>query len=411
MSEIRPPAFQLPSKPNLRHLKDQAKDRLKSGEAPSLALALLQTAREYGFQSWPKLRAHVLAQTLTGALKEAISYDDLVEVRQLLSRHPELRKAPIGYAGDGPLTWAAECRGLEQPSTARLDLVEWLISSGSDVHEGGDAPLMRASLHGSRTLMMQLLVSQGADVNAAWHGSYPVLFAPCETLDPTSLQWLLQHGADPNCGTVSQWRTRGQSYPGTALDYVLGTYIRDKDSLNESIKLLQDAGGRTKYDEPGVLATVCGDIQAVDELLSSDSSLLQRRYSSLDIGTTAGRMLTLKGATLLHVAAEFGQVGVAQRLLHAGADVNAVALTDASGVGGQTPLFHAATQGGDFGVPAVRLLLERGANLTVRCRLPGHYERLDEVFEGTVLDYARLFPESGNQTVELLNVSRVEVQR
>jgi ankyrin repeat protein len=74
-------------------------------------------------------------------------------------------------------------------------------------------------------------------------------------------------------------------------------------------------------------------------------------------------------------------------------------------MGGQTPIFHAATQNGDFGVAVVRLLLAKGADLTVRCRLPGHYERLDEVFEGTVLDYARLFPDSGNQSVEVLSPS------
>jgi ankyrin repeat protein len=116
-------------------------------------------------------------------------------------------------------------------------------------------------------------------------------------------------------------------------------------------------------------------------------------------------MLTLKGATLLHVAAEFGQAGVVEQLLEAGADVNATALKDANGIGGQTPIFHAATQNGDFGVAVVRLLLAKGADLTVRCRLPGHYERLDEVFEGTVLDYARLFPDSGNQSVEVLSLS------
>jgi hypothetical protein len=406
MSESRPHASQLPPNPNLRHLKDQAKGHLRSGEAPSLALALLQTARQYGFQSWPKLKAHVLSQTLAGALKEAIDRDDLAEVRRMLSRNPELRSAPIGYTGEGPLTWAAECRGLGQPSTERLGIVEWLISTGSDVHEGGDAPMMRASLSGSRIAMMELLVRHGADVNAAWHGSYPILFAPCETLDPTSLSWLLQYGADPNCGTESQWQLHGKSHPGTALDYLLGTYVRSPSALNQSVKLLQEAGGTSRYNEPGVLATVCGDSETIDDLLRKDRSLLERRYPSLDIGTTAGRMLTLKGATLLHVAAEFGQPVVAQQLLDAGADADQTALIDANGIGGQTPIFHAATQGGDNGITVVRLLLERGADLSVRCRLPGHYERLDEVFEGTVLDYARLFPESGNQAFELLSRHR-----
>jgi hypothetical protein len=49
----------LPDRPNLRHLKGQAKDRPKAGAAPSLADAQFQIARLYGFASWPKLKAHV----------------------------------------------------------------------------------------------------------------------------------------------------------------------------------------------------------------------------------------------------------------------------------------------------------------------------------------------------------------
>lgn len=405
MSEQRPPASHLPPKPNLRHLKDQAKDRLANGDAPSLAMALFQVARHYGFPSWPKLRDHVLALPFAENLKQAINLDDLAEVRHLLSKHPELKHAPIGYGGDGPLTWAAECRGIGGASKARLEIAEWFINNGSDIHEGGDAPLMRASLDGSRTPMMELLVRHGADVNAAWHGVYPVVFAPCETLDPIALDWLLQHGADPDCGEVSEWQSKGGSHPGTALDFVLGTYVRDKDALNESIKLIRDAGGSSQYDEPGVLATIRGDSEEIDMLLGKDPSVIERRYPSLNIGTTAGRMLTLKGATLLHVAAEFGQVGIAKQLVEAGANIDARAATDPHGMGGQTPIFHAATQGRDFGIDVVRLLLSREADLTVSCQLPGHYEHPEEVFHGTVLDYARKFPGSANQTLDLLTRS------
>ncbi len=405
MSEQRPSASHLPSKPNLRHLKDQAKDRLANGDAPSLAMALFQVARDYGFSSWPKLRDHVLALPLAENLKQAIDSDDFAEVRHLVSKHPELKHAPIGYGGDGPLTWAAECRGSREPSKARLHIAEWLINNGCDIHEGGDAPLMRASLHGSRTPMMELLVRHGADVNAAWHGVYPVIFAPCETLDPIALGWLLQHGADPDCGEVSEWQSKGRSHPGTALDYALGTYVRDKDALVQSIYLIRNAHGSSQYDEPGVIATISGDSTEIDMLLCKDPSVIERRYPSLNIGTTAGRMLTLKGATLLHVAAEFGQAGIAMQLLEAGANIDARAATDPHGMGGQTPIFHAATQGNDFGIDVVRLLLSRGADLTVRCQLPGHYEHPEEVFQGTVLDYARKFPGSANQTVDLLSRS------
>ena len=403
MSESSPRSSRLPAEPNLRHLKNQAQDLLKSGGAPSLAAALFQIAKHYGFPSWPRLKRHVVDQTNAGKLKQAIDRDDLDQVRAPLSEHPELRFAPIGYGGDGPLTWAAECRGSGNPSQARIGIVEWLLRSGSDVHEGGDAPLMRASLNGSRTSMMDLLVSFGADVNGAWHGSYPIIFAPCETLDPTALAWLLHHGADPNCRDEAAWQSKGMSHPGTALDYLLGTYTRDKEALNASISLLQEAGGRTRYDAPGVIATIRGDLDSVRELLRQTPSLIERRYPSLNIGTTAGRMLTLKGATLLHVAAEFGQAEVARWLLDIGADVNAPALIDLEGLGGQTPIFHAATQNHNLGIDLVRLLLSRGADLKVSCRLPGHYENPEEkMFEGTVLEYARRFPGAENQAVEEL---------
>src|SRR5436309_1683806 len=58
-TDSRPPKRPLPDRPNLRHLKDQAKDLLKAGTAASLADAQFQTARLYRFASWPKLKAHV----------------------------------------------------------------------------------------------------------------------------------------------------------------------------------------------------------------------------------------------------------------------------------------------------------------------------------------------------------------
>lgn len=40
----------------------------------------------------------------------------------------------------------------------------------------------------------------------------------------------------------------------------------------------------------------------------------------------------------------------------------------------------------------VALLLERGADLSVRAKLPGYYERLDELVECPPLGYAVRFP-------------------
>ncbi len=383
----------LPDRPNLRHLKDQAKDLWKAGSARSLSDAQLQIAREYGFPSWPKLKAHLASLEEAGQLKDAIDSNNLPAVQSMMLRNPALHQAPLGYAKDGPLTWVAECRvPYVRPNQTRLAMAKWMIDNGSDVHQGGDAPLMRAALSSERIPMMELLVAHGADVNAAWHGNYPILFAACEVLSPGSLQWLLEHGADPNCGTEAVWKARGIPHPGTALDYLLGTYVRDPEVLSACMEILLRAGGKSKHESPAVLAIIRGRISELTELLDASPSLIHQRFPGLDFGTTGARMLTLRGGTLLHVAAEFQSLDAAQLLLDRGADVNAPAMLDETGVGGQTPIFHAATQGRDAGLPLVRLLVERGADLTVRAKLPGHYEAPGEVVECTPLDYALLFP-------------------
>jgi hypothetical protein len=99
----------LPDRPNLRHLKDQAKDLRKAGRAASLADAQFQIARLYGFASWSKLKAHVESFEEVGQLKQAIDTNDFARVQTMLTRNPALHRTPLGYGKDGPLTWVAEC--------------------------------------------------------------------------------------------------------------------------------------------------------------------------------------------------------------------------------------------------------------------------------------------------------------
>ena len=376
----------LPERPNLRHLKDQAKDLFLSGGAESLTDAQFKIARLYGFASWPKLKAHVDSLEEIGQLKQAIDGNDLERVEFLMTRNPALHRAPLGYGKNGPLTWVAECRvPWGPPSAERLTMAEWMIDHGSDVHQGGEGPLMRAALFGHRIPMLELLVSRGADVNALWNGYFPIIFAPCETVEPAALKWLLDHGADPDCP-----RPRPK-YAGTALDYVIGTYGRSS-GLGACMDALLDAGGTTKHNVPPVFDLLRSRLDRLAEQLDADPALLHRPFPELDFGVTGTRLLTLRGATLLHVAAEYGNVEAARMLLDRGADVNARAAFDHHGVGGQTPVFHAVTQFHDAGLPVTRLLLERGADLSVRRKLPGYCERPGEIVECTPLGYAERFP-------------------
>jgi hypothetical protein len=388
----------LPPHPNLRHLKDQAHDLHKAGKAKTLSEAQFQVAQMYGFASWVKLKAYVDSLGLVGELKSAIDAEDLPLVTRLMTLHPDLHRAPMGYGNDGPLTWIAECRVPRRaPTEVRLEMARWMIENGSDVHQGGEAPLMRAALEDHRIPMMELLVRYGADVNALWHGVYPIICAPCETLAPEALRWLLAHGANPN--TPSQY--------GTPLSMLIGTYSRNPTGKHACLEALATAG--FALPNTPTMALHRGRIDLLKEHLSQDNQLLEKRFSSAEIypqelGLEAGEGLTatpIEGSTLLHLAIEYDEREIAQWLLEQGADPNARANVDAEGFGGHTPLFHAVVSLGDRSAAKARLLLTYGADPNVRTTLRKQLrdmgdpekERMTIFQNATPLEYARQYQE------------------
>ena len=288
----------LPDRPNLRHLKDQAKDLLKAGAAKSIADAQFKIARLYGFRELAEAQGSRRVARGDRATQAGDRHQRHRARQDVMTRNPALHRAPLGYGKDGPLTWVAECRvPWESPGPDAMAMAKWMIENGSDVHQGGDGPLMRAALNGDRIPMMELLVSHGADVNAEWHGDFPIIFAPCESVDPAALKWLLDHGANPNCD---------MPVAPTALDYLIGSYGRSPERLSACIDILLDAGGTTRYDVPGVLELLRRPLDRLAKQLDADPQLVHRRFPELDCGSTGGRRLLLQGATLLHVAAEYG---------------------------------------------------------------------------------------------------------
>ena len=393
----------LPERPNLRHLKDQAKDLLKTGAAASIADAQFQIARLYGFASWPKLKAHVESFEEIGQLKQAIDTNDIARVKTMMTRNPALHSAPLGYGKDGPLTWVAECRvPWESPSPARLAMAEWMIDA-----RVGRAPGGRRTADASRAQRIShpddgasRVPRRGCERPVA--RTFPHHLCPVRVMDPAALKWLLDHGANPNCRDHG-YEIGGHPYPGTALDYLIAWYARSLERLSACIDILLEAGGETRYDTPAVLALLRGRLDSLAELIDADPALVNKRFPELDCGQTGGRALLLQGGTLLHVAAEYGNLAAAALLLDRGADVNARATVDEAGVGGQTAIFHAVTQFDDGGLPVTQLLIERGADLAVRVKLPGDYERPGEIVECTALGYALLFGgASQRRTVTLL---------
>jgi hypothetical protein len=141
-----------------------------------------------------------------------------------------------------------------------------------------------------------------------------------------------------------------------------------------------------------VLAILRGRNDELSALLDADASLIDRRYPELDCGASGGRLMTVQGGTLLHVAAEYGFFDACRLLLDRGANVNARADVDAEGVGGQTPIFHALTHFMGVTPEVAQLLIDRGADLTIRARVPGHYEHPGEILDVSAAEYAKLFP-------------------
>src|SRR5689334_18965824 len=83
----------LPARPNIEHLKNEAKDLVAAGKAAKLVDAQRDLARDYGFASWTKLKRRVDALSSDSAkrLVALVRSDDVAAVKTLLQSHPELR--------------------------------------------------------------------------------------------------------------------------------------------------------------------------------------------------------------------------------------------------------------------------------------------------------------------------------
>ncbi len=386
----------LPDKPDLRHLKGQARDLLKAGQAGSLAKAQFQVARRYGFASWRRLKAQVESLQLAGQLKLAIDGNDLEAVKDLMTRHPELHRAPLGYGKAGPLAWVAECRVPRvPPSKTRLAMARWMIENGSDIHRGGDMPLMRAALDDMKLPMAELLVAHGADMNAlSCGGSYPIVLAPLEAFAPRTLQWLLDRGADLHAAAR-------YCCPIAMLTCIYSRGARRKNACLEIV----GAAGFGLPDTP-VMALHRGRLDLLQQHLDRDTSLLERRFTDREVffdrdgaPGDAYPATPVSGGTLLHLALEFDDIEVARWLIERGADVNARAILDGGRFPGHTPLFHTVvTAAYSTDDSRARLLLDHGADPNARATFPqGAYfhgnapaEALHDV---TPIGYARRHPD------------------
>jgi hypothetical protein len=395
-TESSRPFRKLPEKPDLRHLKDQAKDLVRAEEAQTISSAQRRLAREYGFSSWAKLKAHIESLQEIGQLKAAIDSNNFVRVQELMTQNPGLHRAPLGYGNNGPLTWVAECRVPRvPPSETRLAMARWMIENGSDIHQGGDGPLMRAALDDMRLPMLDLLIQQGADVNARWGGGYPIIFAACECLQPRTLQRLIEQGADIHAVSDDY---------GNCVSMLIGTYSRDAEGRHACLEVFSKAG--YPFPNTAPMAVHRGRLDMLADLIDRDPTLLNRRVRETEIfpQEVSGiglHVAPLEGATLLHIAVEYQDEKTTRWLIERGADVNARSAIDADGYGGITPLFHTTVTLGAKDDVLARILLPNGADPNVRATFrkqlvdmgDSEKEQMREYKNVTASEFARQFPE------------------
>ncbi len=291
----------LPARPNLEHLKKQAKDLLHSFEqgepaaieqlhsvvsnsgGPKLADAQYAVAREYGFANWAKLKEHVESIALpfdpVAAFVAAINNNDEMRVAQVLQEHPELKSRlndPLpGFAFGGTALLQA-VRG------ANRKAIDILLDAGADINQRshwwagsfgvldddrGLAPYLiergaRLDVHAAARLGMfdQLkeLVSANPDsVHArGGDGQTPLHFASTVEI----AEYLLNHGADIDARDIDHESTPAQ-------------YMVRK--RQEIARYLVSRGCSTDI----LMASALGDMELVRKHLDADPSCIHMSVS------------------------------------------------------------------------------------------------------------------------------------
>ncbi|MCZ6836211.1 MAG: ankyrin repeat domain-containing protein [Planctomycetota bacterium] len=141
------------------------------------------------------------------------------------------------------------------------------------------------------------------------------------------------------------------------VDWLTEMYTRS-DRFEACLRLLLDRGAT--IEDPLLEMVLLNDGARLEAVLRENPSRLDHRVTMVSAFTP------LDGASLLHVASEYGHLSVARVLINLGADVNATAAVDANGLNGQTPIFHTVNSNANRALPIMKLLLQAEARLDIR---------------------------------------------
>ena len=370
----------LPARPSLEWLKKTAKDKLKRLRAEKasvvLAEAQLLLAREYGFDSWRKLKSHVEQQehtlsaeaspvpTLTrdqivrGFLK-LIGTGQIEEVRRILAAAPQM----VNVVGPHPF-WGGRPQPLHVAiETKRRDMFDLLLGAGADVNGANDeydhwSPLMLTSDQ-ERQDMRDDLLRRGARVGLM----EALMFA-----DDERVEELLRPGAS----ALPPYAPNG----GSVLNFARTTLAIDRLLELGAAADVKDRWGSTPIESMSRLGPRGQPL--VRHLIAKGVAAAPEEYARLgDLHALAAIVEqnpdVVKSDAVMMGAVDFGHCELVEWLLARGANVNARATAQS-----RHTALHSAAWNGDL--PMVRLLVAAGADLSAR----------DEEHEGTALEWAEV---------------------
>ena len=366
----------LPEHPSLEHLRKQAKSR-KREHRVALTQAQFDLAREYGFDSWPKLVHHVQATGLTGIVR-ALVIADSATLARTLDADPAAATAPVD--GMPPLLVLLR-RSTGSPAEVR-ECARLLLAAGADPDshtvewdgEGRMSALFAAVERGDLPLT-RLLVDHGAvkDEDAFYHACeqsdtafLDLLYEPgfeglvnhkLDFEDAAGLSWFLDHGVDVNahrCLHHAIVRGRGLTILTTLLDAGADVNLPwDRwDVGRRPLALAARSGYLAAHD---LLAAhgATADLDPVDNAV-----LAVARGDSVALPTALPPAKGIPDHTdygwLLAQLAGLGSTDIVRALLDTGLPI------DTRGWSNFTPLEAAAMHGR---IDTVQLLIDRGADL------------------------------------------------
>ncbi len=364
----------LPARPSLEFLRKLAKSRRRERKI-GLSRAQFQIAREYGFESWPKLVHHVQAGALRG-IQRALVLADLAALSTLLRHTPTAAVEPVqglpplltllrestGTAGDVRRVARMLLDAGADPNAASAeDGGQWRRSALFDAVELGDAALVR------------LLVERGAtrDEDAFYHACeqsdttlLDLLYEPgyerlvihkLDFEDAAGLQWFLDRGADVNALRCLHWaigRGRGLAILRMLLDDGAGVNLPGARDGRRPLAVAARCGHLAAYD----LLAARGATADLDDVDRAVLAIARRESTQLPQASAPVPGVHEQGdyGWILGQFALLGRTDVVGSLIDGGMAV------DTRGWSNFTPLEQAAMHGRG---ETVQLLIQRGADV------------------------------------------------